>query len=68
MEFLDCGFLTCDYFTSPDDRFTFSNDINNGVFIFTINPIELSDDGKIIECYDGSAPDMFEIKVKGMFY
>lgn len=64
-KFLDCGFLLCFDLTPPEDRFSCFNDINNGSFIFTIEHVELSDDGKIIECDDGSANKMFEMKVKG---
>lgn len=62
---VDCSLFSCDESASNSYRFSFVNDIENGIFIFIINPVQLSDKGTIIGCYDGNIEKKITLTVLG---
>lgn len=64
---LDCGFTSCVESNPEPNRFLFFSDLSKGIFIFSINPVEPSDNDTVIGCSDSSTEKAFIMKVKGMF-
>lgn len=57
----DCGAVLCSENISNPVEYSFTTNVNTGIFVFKIEPIKSTDDERIVECFDGTNKEPIKI-------